>query len=398
MCQWFHKVSRRISLRLAAVRWLAVVAAILIGLVASPANAQSTDKASILVAINRLRLTNGLAPLAFNPALEKAAQRHSDDMAAKGFVDHTGSDGSSATDRISAAGYPAWPSTKAMAEIVYAGSQGFDEALAFFVKDETQLRNIMNPRYREMGIGISSKTSAENTSTAYWALTFGAQPNVLPIFINDGALLINAPQVAIHLTQEEAVPGGEGNAMGSAIEIRISSDSTFAGVNWQKWESLIPFSFDATPGLKTVYVELRDGGGRSTISTASVQYDPNSTPSVILVGPGEQITSALPLDTPEDTPTPFATIAPVQTLRPVATSSQSNRPVGAPTAIVLVVTAQGTAVYNPTPTVLPTPQARPLVDRPDTTLPDWLLPGFISVQVAIAMLGLYWLIKVKRKP
>jgi hypothetical protein len=371
--------------------WLAL------GAGASATRAQSTDKSSVLAEINRVRIANGLAPLAFNPALETAAQRHSDDMAAKGYVDHTGSDGSSPADRIANAGYAAWPSGRVWAENVYAGSQGFDEALDFFLKDEPQQRNLLNSRYREVGIGVARATSAAGTQTLYWTLTFGAQPNVLPVFVNDGATLINIPQVAIHLTQEEAVPGGEGNAMGNAIEVRVSNSPEFGDAIWQRWEALIPFTFDATPGLKTVYVQLRDGGSRSTISTASVQYDPNSTPEVAPLGPGALITPVLSSEvTPAVTPTLFATVAPVQTVQPVPAKGGGAGPAATATSIILVITPQGTAVFNPTPMVQPTPQARPLVDRPDAVLPDWLLPTYLAAQAAVLVLGVVGFLKMKR--
>lgn len=366
----------------------------LVGVGSWTVQAQSTDKATILFEVNRLRLANGLAPLAFNPALENAAQRHSDDMAAKGFVDHVGSDSSTPQERISVAGYPGWSSAQVVAEAVYAGNQGFGEALDFLMRDEAQLRILLNPRFREIGIGVGSAANGAAEPTVYWTLTFGAQPNVLPVFINDGALLINSPQAAIRLTQEEAVPSGEGNAMGSVIEIRIGTDPAFEGVEWQKWEALLPYNFDDTPGLKTLYVQLRDGGGRSTISTASVQYDPNSTPQVMPIGPGMQITPAMPLDALEISPTPFATLAPMQTVPPPA----AGQPGIAATAIVVVITPQGTAVYNPTPTVSPTPQARPLVDRPDTTLPEWLLPMYLTTQIVLVALGLIAFFRIKRKP
>lgn len=364
-------------------------------LMVSFAQAQSTDKSSILTDINRVRLSNGLAPLAFNPMLEKAAQRHSDDMATKGFVDHTGSEGSSPGDRISEAGYPAWTGTRAWGENVYAGGQGFGEALDFFVNDDAQRRNLLNPRYREIGIGATAATNAAGERIVYWTLTLGAQPNVLPIFINDGATLINIQQVAIHLTQEEAVPGGEGNAMGSAIEVRVSSDPTFKDVAWQKWESLIPFNFDNAPGLKTVYVQLRDGGGRMAIATASVQYDPNSNPQVVPLGPGVEISPAQLLElAPAATATPFSTVAPVQTVQP---SSRNITPLPTATSIVLVITPQGTAVFNPTPTIAPTSQSHALVDRPDAVLPDWLLPAYLAGQAAVILLGVVGFFRMKLK-
>jgi uncharacterized protein YkwD len=380
---------------------LIVVASALLSVLFSPAlclarsgSAQTESKSAILAAISQVRVANGLAPLALNPALEKAAQEHSDDMANKGYVDHVGSDSSSPTDRINSAGYPAWSSTRVAGEVVYAGDKGFSDALTFLLKDDAQRRILLNSHFREIGIGFTNAPNANGVQTTYWTLTFGAQPNVLPIFVNDGATLINVPQVAIHLTQEDAVPNGESNAIGNVLEVRVSSDSSFKGVNWQKWEALIPFTFDKMPGLKTVYVQFRDGGGRTTISTVSVQYDPNSTPQVAPLGPGVQV-SAVPVTDVviDDTPTPFVTVV------SLGTSVSTGRvitPVAQVTAIVLVVTPPVAEEPVPTPIVSPTPSTRTLVDRPDAILPDWLLPLYLLTQGAVIVLGAVAFFRMKR--
>jgi uncharacterized protein YkwD len=357
--------------------------------------AQTENKSSILSILSQVRVVNGLAPLALNPALEKAAQEHSDDMARKGYVDHVGSDGSSPEERIYAAGYPAWSSLRVAGEIVYAGNKGFSEALTYLLDDDAQKRVLLNNHFREIGIGFTSVTNADGGQTTYWTLTFGAQPNVLPIFINDGVTLINMPQVAIHLTQEDAVLNGENSAMGSALEIRVSSDSTFKGVNWQKWEALVPYTFDKMPGLKTVYVQFRDGGGRTTISTVSVQYDPNSTPQVQPVGPGAQVASTLAVtDTlAESTPTPFVTMVSVAT--PVAVT-RIITPVAQVTAIVLVVSPPPQEEPIETPVPSTTPSSRTLVDRPDAVLPDWLFPLYLFTQGVVVALGAVAFFRMKR--
>jgi hypothetical protein len=351
-----------------------------------------------LLALNRSRLSIGLAPLAVSPALEKAAQAHSDDMAARGLVDHTGSNGSTPVERISEAGYPAWQQTRVWAENVYAGSHGFSEALDYFLKDETQNRSILNKRYREVGIGVQFATNAAGTQLAYWTLTFGSQPNVLPIFINDGVTVITAPQIAIHLTQEEAVPGGEGNTIGSVIEVRVSSSASFQNATWQRWESLMPYTFDPLPGPKSVYAQLRDGGGRTTTSTASVQYDPTGTPQVGLIVLGARVASSAPFDaTREVSPSPYRTPVPIHTVPPVASLGHDNAkvPGASPTAALIVHTPIPTMAPATHPGPQSTAQARVLINRPDAVLPDWLLPVYLLVQGGVLIAGAYWLFNLK---
>jgi hypothetical protein len=105
-------------------------------------------------------------PLAFNANLIAAARGHSQDMADHDFQGHTGSGGSSFTDRIATAGYFGW---NAVAENVYAYSDSVSYGHAGFTVDWGvpslgHRQNIMNfsatdPVYAEIGIGIISETS-----------------------------------------------------------------------------------------------------------------------------------------------------------------------------------------------------------------------------------------------
>ncbi len=56
------------------------------------------------VSVNAYR-TPGLNPLVFNQQLQGAAQTHADNMSSNNFFSHTGSDGSSVGDRVTAQGY-----------------------------------------------------------------------------------------------------------------------------------------------------------------------------------------------------------------------------------------------------------------------------------------------------
>lgn len=64
----------------------------------------------VIVAVNDLRATYGLAPLMVNTPLMISAQRHAEYLASVGYKNivngHTGADGSDSIDRAIAAGYP----------------------------------------------------------------------------------------------------------------------------------------------------------------------------------------------------------------------------------------------------------------------------------------------------
>ena len=73
-------------------------------------------------------------------------------MATNNFFSHTGSNGSSAGDRITAAGF----TFSAMAENVYAGSESYNSASAAvsaWMGSEGHRVNMLNPTYTYAGVG-----------------------------------------------------------------------------------------------------------------------------------------------------------------------------------------------------------------------------------------------------
>lgn len=345
--------------------------------------------------------------LAWSVLLDKAAQRHSDDMANKGFVDEIGSDGSTARKRVEAAGYPKWSGAQIWSEAIYAGQTTFDEALDFFLGDAGQRRALLSDRVREVGIGI-----AKDNLRTYWTITFGAQPGVLPIFINEGAAVTNDRNVAVQLTQENAVPNGEGNIIGRVVEVRLGSTPNLSNASWQPWEALLPFTLERGAGTKTVYVEMRDGAGRVTLASDSIEYDPNSKPGVKPVAPGNDAATLVPAPSPTLAPLPTATVVPLD-VNPVVTlppePSATSQPALAPSAtppasgatpaaVVMVIAPTSTAM-PPVPRAttivveqaggssfveLPTPEA-PAVRQfgAGSSLADWLLPLYLVVQAGV---------------
>jgi hypothetical protein len=376
---------------------------------------QSQDKLEVVAKLNEARRSNGLALLAWNPLLDNAAQRHSDDMASQGFVDETGSDGSSTRQRIEAAGYAAWPRQRVWAESIYAGQGSFDEALDFFLSDEGQRRIVLNPKLREVGVGI-----ARDNLRTYWTLTFGSQPNLLPVFINDDAPVTNERQVAVMLTQEEAVPAGDANAIGRVIEVRLSDRPDFVGAEWQPWERLIPFTLSRQRGRQTVYVEMRDGAGRTTIATDSIEYDPDARDTVRPIPPGGEAPSPELAEAATPAPTPtIETVAPsamaaggpvavVVTLAPEATATTRPAmaaPLQAPQAVIVVVPPttspdpQALSSESPiTTTVIlaPTPDGATqqfVAIQTDIPIMEWLVPVYLIAQASVIVLGLFALLR-----
>lgn len=59
----------------------------------------------MLELVNEQRAANGLSSLCMNSKLAASALRHSEDMAAKDYMAHNGSDGSTMEERITEAGF-----------------------------------------------------------------------------------------------------------------------------------------------------------------------------------------------------------------------------------------------------------------------------------------------------
>jgi uncharacterized protein YkwD len=330
-------------------------------LVSFPARAQEPDPVvTWQVLVNQARLDEGLAAYSFSTLLSASAQRHADDLATHQVSSHTGTDGSTAKQRIAEAGYAAWTwdgGDLIAGENYWTGQGPIEDALAFFLEDQAHRENILSTTYREIGIGVATDASGRN----YYVLDFGVRPNVLPIFINDGAASTDDPQVAIRLTNEEARPGGEGTVfMGQAIEVRISSEPDFDDLPWQPWAPLVPWTLPDTPGEHTVYVQFRDAAGRTAASA-----------DAIALGEGTPVTPTPvpPSPTPEPTATP---IPPSPSPEPIATPEPTTAPVPEPTA---ALTLTVTATPEPSPTLEPTPTSHvpppsPLSPRL-TPFPTW---------------------------
>ncbi len=89
------------------------------GAVLAPAPARADDGGELLNEINATRAANGCGPLAANPQLTASAARHANDMLRSGVAAHTGSDGSSLTQRVTDAGYGGYAD---LGEVVFWGT------------------------------------------------------------------------------------------------------------------------------------------------------------------------------------------------------------------------------------------------------------------------------------
>jgi len=342
-------------------------------------SAQESDPvATWLTLVNEARLDEGLAPYGLSTLLNASAQRHADDLADHGFTSddvHVGSDGSTIKKRITETGYTAWTQNDGeliVGENVWTGA--IEDGLAYFLENSPQRENILSSVYREIGIGIAADENGQN----HYVLTFGVRPNVLPIFINDGAPNTDNPEIAIRLTNEKFRPEGQGVVfMGQAIEIRINNEPVFEDLPWQPWEPLVPWTLSNTPGEHTVYVQFRDAANRTAASTDSI---------VLGEGAIALPTATLPSPTAEATATVTPTSV-VPTVAPAATSAASATPSSPTSTPSPLRPGPSPLPLNLTP--FPTWTPLPLPSPPETGNHSLPLGAVASLQGLAIILGLY---------
>jgi uncharacterized protein YkwD len=108
------------------------------------------------------------APVAWNAQLDAAAARHSRDMVAKNFFDHTGSDGSTVGTRATDAGYK-W---SGVGENIAAGQNSVASAMNSWQGSEGHCRNLMGANYKHVALACV-RGGAGNAYPYYWTMVLG---------------------------------------------------------------------------------------------------------------------------------------------------------------------------------------------------------------------------------
>ena len=108
-------------------------------------------------------------PLSLDTELREAARCHSTDMADNDFFDHTGSNGSSFSQRCNAAGYSGSP----RGENIAAGYSTPSAVVVGWMNSDGHCANVMNSSADEVGIGYYYKTGTQ--WTRYWTMVTGRE-------------------------------------------------------------------------------------------------------------------------------------------------------------------------------------------------------------------------------
>ncbi|MCE3553030.1 CAP domain-containing protein [Pseudonocardia sp. RS11V-5] len=117
--------------------------------------------AEVVALTNRARAEAGCAALTTDARITRAAQAHSDDMAARDYFEHDSPEGRSFADRVAAAGYPA-PG----AENIAMGQRTAQAVVQAWLDSPGHRRNIEDCSLTTIGVGLS-------TDGYYWTQDFG---------------------------------------------------------------------------------------------------------------------------------------------------------------------------------------------------------------------------------
>jgi RNA polymerase sigma factor (sigma-70 family) len=120
----------------------------------------------VVTLVNKERAGVGCGPLTEDPQLQKAAQSHSDDMAARQFFDHTNPDGADPGQRITVAGYR-WST---YGENIAEGQQTASAVMQSWMNSPGHRANILNCSFKNIGVGVH-----KGAGGPWWTQDFGAK-------------------------------------------------------------------------------------------------------------------------------------------------------------------------------------------------------------------------------
>jgi uncharacterized protein YkwD len=154
----------RVTLLLAVLCWFAVLAG---DAGAAPASMSAVKAVQALERplirkLNRVRGAHGLKPLRKSVPLRRAAAAHASAMSGAGFFSHTSLDGTAMEQRVARfyrrTSFSSW---KVGENLLWAsGSMTADRAVEVWMNSPGHRRNILDPRFREIGIAAVAPGAA----------------------------------------------------------------------------------------------------------------------------------------------------------------------------------------------------------------------------------------------
>lgn len=125
-------------------------------------------RAEVLARVNEARRRAGVQPLRSDALLDRAAQRHAQDMQARGYFAHESPEDDTVRERAKGAGYD-W---RTIGENIAEGQHTVDEVMHTWLNSPGHRRNILDPRFEELGVGLALGR-ASGRYRVLWAQAFG---------------------------------------------------------------------------------------------------------------------------------------------------------------------------------------------------------------------------------
>lgn len=124
----------------------------------------------MLTRVNAARKKAGLKPLRLNSELEKAAQRHAEDMLNRGYFAHESPAGTTVRERSRKAGYD-WA---AIGENIAFGQTSVGEVVETWMDSPGHRKNILSRNFSELGVGLALGKGRDGKYQVLWVQNFGA--------------------------------------------------------------------------------------------------------------------------------------------------------------------------------------------------------------------------------
>ncbi len=125
--------------------------------------AEATAEAAVLALVNQERATAGCSPVRADRSLAALAGDFSEDMAARGFFDHTDPDGASPWDRAEKAGIAGLGG-----ENIARGQADAQAVMDAWMNSEGHRANILNCEFKTLGVGVHMAPGGP-----WWTQNFG---------------------------------------------------------------------------------------------------------------------------------------------------------------------------------------------------------------------------------
>ncbi|WP_371630707.1 CAP domain-containing protein [Streptomyces sp. NBC_00341] len=129
----------------------------------APPAAGTSAQAAVLSLVNQERAKVGCSPVTASGSLASLAQNFSDDMAARGFFDHTDPDGKTPWDRAAKAGVDGLGG-----ENIARGQADAQAVMDAWMDSDGHRANILNCDYKTLGVGVHFGSGGP-----WWTQDFG---------------------------------------------------------------------------------------------------------------------------------------------------------------------------------------------------------------------------------